>query len=287
MYIGVNDKSKTINQIFIGVNDKAKLIDNAFIGVNNIAEQLIKKIDFPTYTGSHAVFGDLNRGRMELYESGTLVMPAGWEIDIFVVGGGARGGQTKGSSTDPTGGGGGGYTKTIRNFWARNQEKYDVYVGGSDGNTAIKHKQLGDVIVGLHGKYWEVGQIWFGGDGGSGGGDAGLYKESSNYNGGDGGSDGKDGQLPAGRGGRGQGTTTRMFGESNGTLYAGGGGGGAGDKTGNPGAGGLGGGGTGGRGTIGISGTPNTGGGGGGARFNSTTGVINGGSGIVIIRWGY
>lgn len=284
MYIGVNDKSKTINQIFIGVNDKAKLIDNAFIGVNNIAEQLIKKIDFPTYTGSHAVFGDLNRGRMELYESGTLVMPAGWKIDIFAVGGGARGGE---GSVSP--GGGGGYTKTAKGFWGRNQEKYDVYIGGSDGTTSIKHKNLGSVIVALHGNYQETNPRYKGGDGGSGGGDAGLYKGSANYSGGAGGSDGGNGQATNGWGGKGQGSTTRAFGEVNNTLYAGGGGGAPGNG-GTPGAGGKGGGGYGGYGTNGISGTPNTGGGGGGHPESSDGETFRsgyGGSGIVIIRWGY
>ena len=69
-------------------------------------------------------------------------------------------------------------------------------------------------------------------------------------------------------GGKGQHTTTKAFGESNGTLYAGGGG-----SEGAPG-------GSGGGGGFRVNGGANTGGGGG-----SFTG--SGGSGIAIIRWGY
>ena len=99
----------------------------------------------------------------------------------------------------------------------------------------------------------------------------------------------------------GQGTTTRAWGDSNGTLYAGGGGGGGWtSKTGaewwGNGAGGSGGGGHGGyyggtgSDTIPANGSVNTGGGGGGAGTREDVGntsVASGGSGIVLIRWGY
>lgn len=93
-------------------------------------------------------------------------------------------------------------------------------------------------------------------------------------------------------GGAGQGTTTRAFGESNGTLYAGGGGG-SWSPSGHTGAVGQGGAGGGGRGRNndnsgnidGTNGTPNTGGGSGGFSGAKVNG--QGGSGIVIVRWGY
>ncbi|RGY98418.1 glycine-rich domain-containing protein [Clostridium sp. AM58-1XD] len=96
----------------------------------------------------------------------------------------------------------------------------------------------------------------------------------------------------------GQGITTRAFEESNGTLYSGGGGGGGWyNKSGNQGYwygnGGVGGGGHGGEKVNNIEPTPgdaNTGGGGGGAGTRKgvgTTGSASGGSGIVIVRWGY
>ena len=91
-----------------------------------------------------------------------------------------------------------------------------------------------------------------------------------------------------------QGYTTRYFGESNGTLYAGGGGGGyngrGSDTSGE--AGGAGGGGNGGSyiSPVGGAGGANTGGGGGGSvappsGYGGWDGG-SGGSGICIIRWG-
>ena len=118
----------------------------------------------------------------------------------------------------------------------------------------------------------------------------------------DGGEDGSSGiikSLIRGTIGVGQGYTTREFGESTGTLYAGGGGGGAGcEQTGREsstyGSGGAGGGGAGGGSTGGScasmstttlkgkNGSANTGGGGGGGAYNNSAG--NGGSGIIVIR---
>lgn len=138
-----------------------------------------------------------------------------------------------------------------------------------------------------------------GGSGGGGGGQSSTYKNSK---GGDGGSDGSAGvafvyhpgqPYPDSEGGAGQGTTTRAFAEAGNTLYAGGGGGGL-AKAGGSGTSGSGGAGGGGRGSLeqeylGSGGTPNTGGGAGCAgNVNNFTppNVTNGGSGVVIIRWG-
>lgn len=173
---------------------------------------------------------------------------------------------------------------------------------------------------------WQMGK-----SGGSGSGCGGFSQFISAVSGGDytkessGGSDGANGYVaygsndyntvPAGvsiafvhGAGLGQGSTTREFGVSGATLYAGGG---AGctlgwvkeyDNTRRAALGGDGGGGTGGvarsMGTIryASAGTPNTGGGGGGGngRFTVGPGIEQiskpggeGGSGLCIVRWGY
>ena len=92
-----------------------------------------------------------------------------------------------------------------------------------------------------------------------------------------GGSDGSDGGAGLNRGGEGQGTTTREFGETANTLYAGGGGGEATNMA----AGGAGGG-----ARARATATANTGGGGGGSTLRGTESAYagGGGSGIVIIR---
>ena len=121
--------------------------------------------------------------------------------------------------------------------------------------------------------------------GGSGGG---AYGNTQVNNGGSNGGNG-DPQNAANIGidhwgspGKGQGTTTREFGESTGTLYAGGGG--AGGNGSAQAKGGSGGGGNGAwNGNPQTSGAANTGGGGGGMYYGLTN-VGKGGSGIVVIR---
>eukprot|EP01138_Halocafeteria_seosinensis_P009391 gb/GECG01009596.1/.p1 GENE.gb/GECG01009596.1/~~gb/GECG01009596.1/.p1 ORF type:complete len:224 (+),score=32.34 gb/GECG01009596.1/:1-672(+) len=98
------------------------------------------------------------------------------------------------------------------------------------------------------------------------------------------GSDGSDGASVTGAtAGKGQGSTTRAFGNSHGDLYAGGGGGADCNKC-------LGKGGTGGGGDAAHSGHSNSGGGGGGIDGNTSDRCScgsggSGGSGIVIIRF--
>ena len=168
-----------------------------------------------------------------------------------------------------------------------------------------------------------ISTYYGGGNGGSGGG-AGGYHYYSDFNwakieGGQGGSNGSNGYACSNNTGQtygkhdllkngyglGQGTTTRAFEDENGTLYAGGGSGGTctygsppswgAPVPGTDGGGGAGGYGLDGEATqYGFPGTANSGGGGGGA---SGTRIVsasapgasggNGGSGIVIIRWGY
>ena len=190
-------------------------------------------------------------------------------IDIFAVGGGA--GSASGLTSA---GGGGGYTTTKKAVAIEEGVEYTVTVGsgGSAGGNAGGTSSFDSLASAAGGG--SKTNIQSGGSGGGGGG-----KNGPGGNGGSNGSAGSDGYNGASKG-SGQGTTTREFGLSNGTLYSGGGGG-ATDYDENyetPGTGGSGGGG---RGSSpnrsGTAGTANTGGGGGG-------GSKAGGSGIVIIR---
>ena len=237
-------------------------------------------VGLPTfkYTGSYQTIDDgSNNWRIKFKTSGTLTFSklqgAGNGIDIFCVGGGGGGGSS---------GGCGGKTTTAKAKTVTAGTSYTVTVGagGAAGSTGGK-SSFGSLAS-------AAGGGGPGGAGGSGGGGSGLYISSSNKrdagNGGSNGSNGGTGYGTSGfKNGTGQGTTTREFGESSGTLYAGGGGG-AGDYECKSGSGGAGGGGAGGsihdnNPKAGGAGKTNLGGGGGGG---STGG--KGGSGIVIIR---
>ena len=212
-----------------------------------------------TYSGEYQVIDDSdNEGakwRIKFLTSGTFTAIYDLVIDAFLVGGGG-GGQAPG--------GGGGYTTTVKSLVLTANTEYPITVGA--GGTA------GAIALGTNGgssgafscsaaggeRATSANQ---GGNGGSGGG------ASVQSSGGNGGSDGGDGGKvgSSGNNGKGQGTTTREFGESTGDLYAGGGGG---KENGLGGAGGG--------GDYNEDGEANTGGGGGGHGA--------GGSGIVIIR---
>ena len=245
--------------------------------------------------------------------STTYTIPAGYtRLDVFCVGGGASGQNAYGNSGT---GGGAGYTRTITNV-SVNGGTLSITVGGGGaakapsssrgynpgGATVVKYNN--NVVLQANG-----GSSREGGSGGSGPGAAVSYNDSggqySHYIT-SGGSNGSNGQYPDSStfptqryytyptGG--QGTNTRAWGDSSGTLYAGGGGGGGANTGGvwGGGAGGAGGGGQGGTGALyngasaGGNGAGATGGGGGGGggsrdggpRYNSGAG----GSGIVLIR---
>ena len=207
-----------------------------------------------------------------------MFSPAVATADICSVGGGGGGFIS---------GGGGGYVVTQKGI-QRKAEPQDAIVGAGgepreDGGTTSFYGVV--AAGGLKGGYNTTGPEGAGGSGGSGGGGHGGSTFVSDQKAGNGGSDGQDGgngELGV-AGGRGQGTTTKAFGDPDGRLLAGGGGGGS-EKL--PGKGGLGGGGDGGGpGMPSMPGEPNTGGGGGGS-MNSDTGSP-GGSGIILVRWVY
>ena len=240
------------------------------------------------YTGNCTVIDDGNDNwRVKFLTTGTLTMSKALDVDIFAVGGGGNGGDG-GSGSYGGAGGGGGHTTTVRLQNLVAGTSYNVTIGGSQAASSF-----GSFCQAQGGSGGDDGKKGAsGGSGGSGGGGNGSYSTTSaNRDGGYGGSNGGSGGSTSNGGatnfgGSGQGTTTREFGEANGTLYAGGGGGAScyhpnGDGYG--GSGGSGGGGVGGRRNVGGSnGAANTGGGGGGGGVNSYGGA--GGSGIVIIR---
>ena len=233
-----------------------------------------------TYTGSCEVIDDSNevsgvQWRIKFYTSGTLVFAKKQKVDLFLVGGGGNGGAYSAPNAGG-GGGGGGYTGTFKQLTIEAQQSYSIVVGGSAGASSA----LGKSVNG--GNSASINDA-AGANGGSGGGGGCGTASGGDRGGGNGGSDGSDGVNGYGNGGKGQGTTTREFGETGATLYAGGGGGSAYNSSSPAGKGGGGGGGYGtSYGGTAKSGAANTGGGGGGIRDIKNNGA--GGSGIAIIR---
>ena len=230
---------------------------------------------------------------------GTFDVARGGEVDVFLVGGGG------GGSGNNRGAGGGGFTTTALNV-SVGVENVAVTVGaggigpvttGSEAGTsgsassAVFASQT-VTANGGQGGHRNTNGLRPGGDGGSGGA-GGTGGTNTSPPGGSDGSDGQRGTHPDSRGGNGQGTTTREFGNPNLTLYAGGGG--TGDPTNSrsfAGQGGAGGGGDGGFGgpstdkgstAAGRPGIDGLGGGGGSGANDSSGG--DGGSGIVIVRY--
>ena len=245
-----------------------------------------------TYTGNSEFIDDGDGNwRIKFLTSGNFtLLNKNFDVDIFLVGGGGAGS----SGNVNGGGGGGGRTTTVKNYALNIKKSYPVTIGAGSiyGSNPRKggttYFDSVSALGGSEGRYnLDGSQGQGGGSGGSGGG---------GNHGGAGGSNGGSGSFGSVKGGTGQGTTTREFGEATGDLYAGGGGG-SGTNGNYGGAGGAGGGGRGGiggdsrsgNGGAGYSGTPNTGGGGGaggnGYYSNSSDGYGGaGGSGIVIIR---
>lgn len=266
--------------------------------------------------------------------SQSYTVPAGYTImDAFLVGGGSSGVRGSGS---PSGhktagiGGSGGKTTTKKNISVKANESLNFVIGsGGASIPGIKTTGNPDMTKYPSNKncsnnggesYISRGSTKLasatGGtasSGGSGGGavggtiDAGGEGNYSPIRAGNGGSNGSNGasvttSYGVNVGGTGQGSTTRAFGESTGTIYAGGGGGGGetgarlAPSSGGSGQNGGGSGGTGsGFGSNGTSGTnavANTGSGGGGSggsqgnkgRYGNQGDAGSGGSGVIIIR---
>ncbi|EPR07651.1 glycine-rich domain-containing protein [Ruminiclostridium papyrosolvens] len=256
------------------------------------------------YTGSCKIVAETaTKGYIECYSSGTLSfsdrLPQ--TVDVFLVGGGG-GGSSSGNSYVGGGGGAGGYTKTFYKVKPSTPVTITVGAGGTAGSTGGSSTYT-----------WLTSASGGGGatssngaNGGSAGGGGMILSSSTWSAGGVAGSNGGNGtpayyikgSSGAGSNGTGQGTPTTDFW---GRIHAGGGAGGAGGNTstgvgtsGDPGTSSFtaGSGSAGQTGSVGVMGCGGGnggggygGGGGGGGYGSSTRGT--GGSGIVIIRWGY
>jgi len=245
----------------------------------------------PTYTGSFATFGDESTGWMELYSSGTLTFSSSCTVDVFLLGSGLRGatGTASGSGStytgwgDATGGkGGSGAVGTTLSAVNIAPGSYDIVIGAACSSTTRANASS---AFGASASSVKTN----GGRGGYGTANWTDYNlNSSSSTAGTAGTNGSS--VP--------------FGVTSGDLYRllGAGGGGGGGRAGGWAykggyAGGTLGGGHGGQYGMGeqtgcTPGTANTGSGGGGggaAAYGSSlykfTGG-NGGSGIIIIRWG-
>lgn len=216
-----------------------------------------------TYSGTYDVEVDENKNwKIYFLDTGTLIFSklgsAKDGIDVFVVGGGAGGGPstTKINTyvTTKGAGGAGGRTSTANNVSVTKGTPYTITVGAGG---AISTNGGVTSAFGFSVDQATSGDAWNGGNGGSGGG-AGINDSKTDITaGGTDGSNGADNPRDTSnyKGGTGQGTTTREFGETTGTLYStGGNGGGAGVN----------------------NGSANTG--------NGGNRASKGGSGIVVIR---
>lgn len=207
------------------------------------------------YTGEHQlVKEDSDHWKIKFLTSGVLTwLSKNIKLDIFLVGGGGAGFCVRGSGGERAtlgGGGGGGYTNTVKQVEITTSQKVNILVGAgsssgsSDGGTS----KFGDyeALGGKSGKGTKSSSKGHGGNGGSGGGGtiySGLTTSGGPYvscHGGNGGTDGNDAgsatdstsssyeeEALYSQPGKGQGTTTREFGEPDGELYSDGGGGSA------------------------------------------------------------
>lgn len=231
-------------------------------------------------------------------------VPAGYStMHVFCVGGGGSGGFGSYKQSTAGNGGGGGYTATVFDIPVTAGEVISAIVGagglyytGTGGGTTSVAVRGATVCAAAGGDTgYNNGGIYGTGKGGSGAGTGGAFRtDSSYYCGGDGGSDGGNGWLGSisnsrafQSGSKGQGFTTRRFGDPVSTLYAGAGAGGSRGARGWGGAGGAGGGANGGgfEGTGGnaVAGTGS--GGGGGGYTTSLTAGGDGSSGIVLLHF--
>ena len=236
-----------------------------------------------TYSGSHEKIDDgSGNWRIKFKSSGTLVFTnlGKWDgkLDVFCVGGGCAGGSGSWDAGNGYGkAGSGGYTTTQKSVQSAANTSYNIVIGAGGQSAFASGGSTSALGVTANGGT-KLG-------GGSGGG---AYGNGDVNNGGSDGGNG-DPQDAANIGidhwgspGRGQGRTTREFGEPTGMLYAGGGGaGGNGSAQAHGGAGGGGNGAW--NGHQPTSGAANTGGGGGGMYYGLTN-VGKGGSGIAVIR---
>ena len=180
-----------------------------------------------TYSGSYAIEGEENHNfKIRFLTDGTFIPNFSTTVNLFMVGGGGGGGYSTTAGYAIRGGGGGGYTKTESTVPIESGVSYPIDIGsGGAVNTAGAATTAFNYTVSGGGGgraiyYTSSGTI--GGAGGSGGGAWGA----GGTNGGNGAN--KTNYSAGGPfyGGKGQGSPTREFGDTLGTIYAYGGAGG-------------------------------------------------------------
>ena len=207
--------------------------EGIFVSGSAISAPIIGE-DF-NWSGGDGTYQVLDDGggnwRIKFLSSGTFTPLKDMVIDVFLVGAGGGKGSVR------CGGGGAGYTTTVRSITLAANTAYQITIGaaGKNGNkgnsTSVTDGTDGGTTsafstVAAGGKGSTTGRGTGGtgrsGDGGSGGG--GYNVAAGNVGSAAGGTDGGDGTTATTAGGKGQGTTTREFGEADGDLYASGGG---------------------------------------------------------------
>ena len=194
-------------------------------------ENIKRNIPDFNFTGKYNIRDD---DVIEILDSGNIIFNEEENIDIFLVGGGAAGSETSDITYSAGGGGAGGITKTIINTKVSGEYQLIIGEGGAVGVNygAGGETAFGTLITAKGGTSYSNNNYTNGGTGGSGGGAAVYGKNDLTLGiGGSDGSNGIDGYASGStstshKGGSGQGTTTREFGESSGKLYAAGGAGG-------------------------------------------------------------
>lgn len=234
--------------------------------------------------GPSLTFDCIPKGLEIFKASGTFTVPKGTNsVDIFLVGGGAGGNSAYDGGNSSSGyyynggnGGNGGRVLTQYGVAVTPFDTIEVVVGaGGSGGRSDKATTIGPAS-GSAGESSTFGSYSSASGSYRSGGVRAIYHTSDSSLRQDG-TAGTDGQY--------------AFGDStiDGIKYGASGGGGGARQTYTSGkSGGATGGGKGGSsGSDGSSGTKNTGGGGGGAGYGDSTYGGSGGSGIVIVRWGY
>lgn len=217
----------------------------------------------PTFDGSYSLFGDAKKGYIEIYSSGTLTFSKKTVVDVFVMGSGLKGvdgSSVSGTPSYDNGGAGGKGAKGASYTGIEAMGDYAITIAAacSSTGTANASSAFGNSVR-TTGASGGAGANRANGKNGSSGvsipfGDSANFP--SNYGGGGGG----------GGGSRNNGTSSISY---------------------QPGSGGSIGGGNGAKISVAGAGQTNTGGGGGGGSGTTRKTGGNGGSGLVIVRWGY
>lgn len=169
------------------------------------------------YTGQYSFIDDGGGNwRIKFLTSGVFTPLKNMTIDVFLVGAGGGGSAC---------GGGSGYTATKKSIAILANNSYSIEIGNGGTGSTVSSTAGGDggrtsaFSVNANGGGGGKGRPnrWNGGDGGSGGG---AFDAGGGVDGANGGNNPDDSTY---KGGKGQGTTTREFGESSGDLYASGG----------------------------------------------------------------